>query len=72
MEEDRVEDEADGCACVLCPGPGVVGMTHSSSVTLGELAAEEDTSPRLEGCFFRFFFVADRVFVDGVPMVFDW
>lgn len=64
---DRVEEDADVCGREC--GPGVVGMTHSSSVTLGELAADEDTSPRLDGCFFRIFFVADRVFVDGVPIM---
>lgn len=48
---------------------GVVGKTHSSSVAHGEEAAEDDTSPLRDGCFFLDFLAAERVFVDGVPIL---
>ena len=32
---------------------GVMGNDHSSSLTSGEVAFDDDTSPRRDGCFLR-------------------
>jgi hypothetical protein len=39
---------------------GVIGIDHSSSLAFGELAADDETSPRREGCFFRAFLARER------------
>ena len=70
IEDERVDDDADAIEREI--GPGVVGMTHSSSVALGELALDDETSPLREGCFLRDFFAADRVFEEGVPILVGW
>lgn len=39
---------------------GVMGIDHSSSLASGEVAFDEDTSPRREGCFLRDLLASDR------------
>jgi hypothetical protein len=48
---------------------GVIGSDHSSSLTPGELAAEEETSPRREGCFLRDRLAEDREDDEGGIML---
>jgi hypothetical protein len=48
---------------------GVIGNDHSSSLTPGELAADEETSPRREGCFLRDLFAKDREDDEGDIML---
>ena len=48
-----------------------MGIDHSSSLTSGEVAFEEETSPRREGCFLRGRLASDREDDDDGIMLWD-